>query len=483
MTAVDLVVKDAMVITLDDSNTIYERADVLVGSGTIQAVGTDLTATVAANVQAIEASGMLLAPGLVNAHTHSPLALAHGGLDKMNHRAGMWQIQGFSANRTPREVYVSTLLNCLEMITTGTTAVVDHFPEQAFTDEQVDAVVQAYEDCGMRAMVALRIFDGEYTDIFPPKGEFPDDFIARMRALSTLSPTPVPELERLCERAIRDHHGRADGRIQIAPAPSNPMRCSDEMLAMTVDVAERHDTAIHCHLLETEIQSVIARDRYGCTIIQHMDRLGLLSERLSCAHTIWIDSEDILLMADRGTVVVHNPESNMSGGSGKAPIPAMLQAGVRVAIGTDGSCNGDQIMQPAIRLATMLHRPSMPDPAGWVGNLDAFRMGTQGGAAALRMVDKLGAIVPGQKADFGLYDLSAPWWCPLNNPVDQFVTVETGHALKHLVIDGKIVVEDGKVSTFDTKAIAAEARDMWPILAERNKPLLDLVDDLSAYVL
>ncbi|MEO1019326.1 MAG: amidohydrolase [Pseudomonadota bacterium] len=475
-----LVVKNATIITLDDANTIRERADVLVANGVIQAVGPDLVGDRPSDVRSIDARGMLLVPGLVNAHTHSPLAMAHGGLDKMNHRAGMWQIQGYSANRTAREVYVSTLLNCLEMITTGTTSVVDHFPEQAFTDEHVDAVVQAYEDCGMRAMVALRIFDGEYTDIFPPAGEFPDEFIARMRALSTLSPTPIPELERLCERAIKAHHGRAGGRIQIAPAPSNPMRCTDAMLEMTRDVAERHDTAIHCHLLETEIQSVIAQERYGCTILQHMDRLGLLSERLSCAHTIWIDAEDIPLMAERSTVVVHNPESNCRGGSGIAPTPKMLEKGVPVAIGNDGSSSGgQQILQRAMRLATFLHREPETDPRTWIGNHDAFAMGTIHGAAALRMKDKIGRIAPGHAGDLVLYDLNHPWWIPLRDPIGQLVASETGRSVDTVIIDGRIVVESGQIATFDSRAVINELRDATPRMRARNSQLFDLAGRLS----
>ena len=139
----------------------------------------------------------------------------------------------------------------------------------------------------------------------------------------------------------------------FVPAPSNPMRCSDRLLAEVARIAERHDTPVHMHLLETAIQATIAQQkRYGWSMVQHLDRLGLLTDRLSTAHTIWLDDDDIALFAERGAIPVHNPESNLKLGTGISPIAKMLHAGVTVALGTDGASTNDNLdMHEVMRLA------------------------------------------------------------------------------------------------------------------------------------
>jgi cytosine/adenosine deaminase-related metal-dependent hydrolase len=262
------------------------------------------------------------------------------------------------------------------------------------------------------------------------------------------------------------------------------MRCSDALLEMCVDLSESHGVPVHCHLLETSVQTEIAQRRYGVTMVKHLDDLGLLTPRLSCAHTIWIGDDDIDLMAERGAVVVHNPESNIRGGSGIAPIPRMLARGVRVGLGNDGSCSGGgQVLQRAMRLATMIHRVSEPDPSKWIGTGQALRMGTAGGAAAMQGDGKFGAIAVGQAADLALYDLTRPWWTPVNDPVHQLVQSEQGAGIDTVIADGCVVVEGGKVTAFDADAIMDEARDMMPAIKHRNRDLFDLVERVGRAVI
>ncbi len=351
-----ILIRGARIVTLDTNGTEHESADILIVDGRIAAVGTVDAAIAASCDRTIDGSGRLALPGLVNAHTHSPLSVVHGVYDRLNHRASMWLFQAYTANRTPREVYVSAMLNCMEMLLSGTTSSLDHFPEQSFSGEDVEAAVAAYRDSCMRAQVALRIFDGEYTDIMPPGGSLPPHLQDAVSRNNPFKPRSVAELRELCSDAISRWNGES-GRIGIGPAPSNPMRCSDELLEMCVELSDATGVGVHCHLLETAVQAEIAQRRYGTTMVRHLDDIGLLTSRLSCAHTIWIGDEDIELMAERGAVVVHNPESNIRSGSGIAPIPRMLARGVRVGLGNDGSCSGgDQVLQRAMRLATMIHR-------------------------------------------------------------------------------------------------------------------------------
>jgi cytosine/adenosine deaminase-related metal-dependent hydrolase len=237
------------------------------------------------------------------------------------------------------------------------------------------------------------------------------------------------------------------------------------------------------HLLETQVQAVLAQQRYGCTQVQHLQRLGLLTPRLSCAHTIWIDDDDIGRLADAQAVVVHNPTSNLKLGTGLAPIPAMLARGVAVALGTDGvSTNDSPDLHRAMHLAAILHRPHEPRRTHWISAREALRMATQGGARALRLAGCIGALAVGMRADLVLYDLTAPRWVPLNDPVQHLVHVEDGNSVDTVLVDGRVVVEQGKVMTFDAAALIAEARPMLAAIRARNDTLSQVAQQVAAVV-
>jgi 5-methylthioadenosine/S-adenosylhomocysteine deaminase len=466
-----VLIRNAMVLTLDARDTVHHPGAVLVENGRIAAVGQVPEAEAARCDRVIEGRDRLLVPGFVNAHTHSPMNLTKATIERLSHPALMWLNQADTAHRTPDEIYVSAMLGCIEMLLTGTTAVLDNFPEQVFGLEDVAAVTRAYRDAGIRAVIALRIFDREYADIFPADGSVPGDLLAELRRLSPLRPRPARELRDLCEEAIRRWNG-LEGRLRVFPAPSNPCRCTDELLEMCRELAERHDVGIHTHLVETRIQTVIAQREHGETTVQHLDRLGLLTHRLSCAHTVWIDPPDIDRMADRRAVVVHNPESNLKVGTGVAPIPAMLERGVPVALGTDGTSSNDNlILQNAMQIATLLHRPQQADRERWVTARDVLRMATQGGARAMVLDGALGSIAVGTRADLVLYNLTAPWWIPLNDPVQQLVYGENGSSVDTVLVDGRVVVEKGRITAFDAEAILAEARPMLKAIRSRNGDL------------
>ena len=472
-------IRGAAIATRDENHRMLKGADILIRNDRIVAVGEVPAELAATATKVIDARNRIAFPGFVNAHTHSPLANAKGIYDLANHRSGMWMFQAVTSGRTRDEVYASALLNCIEMLLTGTTACVDHFPEQGFSIEDVDAVVQAYKDCGIRAVVALRVFDERYRDIYPPAGEFPQDLTDALATRDTLKPRPASELLALCEEAVDRYHDKG-GRIQIAPAPSNPMRCTDALLVGCQELADRRDTQVHCHLLETQIQTVIAKERFGTTMVKHLDAIGALSDRLSCAHTVWIGDDDIALMAERGAMVVHNPASNIRGGSGIAPIAKMIRAGVTVALGCDGNpSGGSQALQPAMNLATIIGRPHAGKFSDWVSTENAMDMATIGGAKVMGLDDDIAMIAPGRKADIVLYDSTAPWWRPLNNATNQMVHSESGTSARDVFIDGRHVVADGRITTFDADAVLEEAQGHFDRVVGRNHELMDLAKRLG----
>ena len=215
-------------------------------------------------------------------------------------------------------------------------------------------------------------------------------------------------------------------------------------------------------------------------MVEHMDAIGAFSGRWSNAHCNWVSDAEIPIMAEHGAVAVFNPESNLKIGSGVPPIPELLAAGVPCALGTDGaSTNDNLILQDAMQLAAILHRAGEPDRRRWVTVDDVIAMATTGGAKAM-LEPELGRIVPGAKADLVLYDLSAPWWMPLNDPVQQFVFGERGGSVDTVIVDGRIVVEQGRALTIDEKAVLAAAKSILPNVRSRNAGVRAIAEAVAA---
>jgi cytosine/adenosine deaminase-related metal-dependent hydrolase len=471
-----LLIENAAILTLDEADRFLERGSILIEDGTIRQVG-ELGRRHADRV--IDARRFMAVPGFVNAHTHTPGAFSAGTQDCASHPAFMWLNQADTSGRTPREVYVSAMLNAAQMLLGGITTSLDHFPAQNFGPEDVAAVVEAHRDSGMRTVLGLRVFDDDFGDIFPADRPLPADLARDLERIKPLPPKPLPETRKLLEDSIRLYH-RPEERVSVFPAPTNPVRCSDELLVMCRDLAERYDLGIHTHLLESKVQTALAQRRYGRTMVQQLEHLGLLSPRLSCAHTIWIEQEDIERLAASGTVVVHNPESNLKLGTGIAPIARMLAAGVSVALGTDGSVTNDNlVLHEAIRLAAMLGRVAEGSRSKWVSARQALAMATEGGARAVRLPERIGRIQAGYRADLVLYDLDTPAWTPFNDPVQQMVFAETGSSVHTVIVDGEVVVEDRRIKAFDADAIIAEAKPMLRAIRGRNRELYSFARRMS----
>lgn len=471
-----------MALTLDAEDRVLAEADILVRAGVIEAVGAVAPEIAAEADRVIDGRGRLVAPGLVNAHMHSQSGTMAGFGDALSHPAFMWLTQAHTSRRTPDEIRLAVLLCAAQMLTTGTSAAIDHFPGQRFTAEDMDAVLSAWAETGMRATLGMRFFDGAFGDILPAGIGLSDDVAAKARSVEILKPHPLEDLRDVIPDVIRRWHGR-EGRLAVFPAPSNPDRCSDDALLFCAELAEAHDLGIHTHLLETRAQARIAAERYGTTTVAHLEALGVLSERWSCAHCIWLDHADIVLLAERGAVAVHNPESNARIGTGRMRTPEMLAAGVPIALGTDGpGANDNLVMQEAMRAAALLHRADLPDRQRWVTARDALRMATAGGARAMRLPGRIGAIVPGYRADLVLYRLNAPWWLPVNDPVTQLVFAETGAGVDLVMVDGRVLVEDGKVTAFDAAGALGEIAGMARSLARRNKDLFAVAEAIARVV-
>lgn len=444
---------------------LIRRGWILIDGGFIAALGEgDAPDHALRDAERLDGRRRLAAPGLVNAHTHSQSATLAGFGDRLSHPAFMWRTLAHTANRTPHETALAVRWTAWWALSTGTTALLDHFPGQRFTAEDIEAALDAWHATGLRAVLGLRLFDQGFDDILPPGAEPGADG-------GLLRPQPLEGLREIAVDAIARWHGR-DGRIGVFPAPSNPDRCSDAALLLCAELAERHDTGLHAHLLETATQARQAHARFGLGSVERMAALGILSDRWSFAHCVHLSEPELALLAQHQATAVLNPESNARLGVGTAPIPALRAAGVPLALATDGPGSNDNLsMHEAMRAAATLHRANLPDRAAWLGADDAFHAATAGGARALRM-PRIGALAPGFAADIVLHDLAAPGWVPLHDAVAQLVFAETGAAVRTVIVGGETLLDNGRPTRFDPHALAEDILDMTSRLTERNAGLV-----------
>jgi 5-methylthioadenosine/S-adenosylhomocysteine deaminase len=247
--------------------------------------------------------------------------------------------------------------------------------------------------------------------------------------------------------------------VRPAIAPTIPLHCSDAFLADCRDLAQEFDLMVQTHMAESKSQAVLGQRKYGKSLTAHFADLGLLSDRFSAAHGIWIDADDVKRLADAGASLVHNPLSNMRLGSGLACLRPMLDSGLNVGIGTDSSCTSDTMnMYESARLASYISRVQSEDPQHWLTARDVLGMATVGSARALGFGDQIGRLAPGYKADIVFLDVGSFNYVPLNDPMRQVAFSENGAAVSMVMVGGRVIVENGRLVTVDQDKLRRDAQ-------------------------
>lgn len=456
-------------------------ADVLVDGDRIRAVGPRLSAPGDARV--LDATGRLVLPGLVNAHTHAHNTLLKGLADRWTLEDLLTHGAALNANRTLEEQYLAAALNAVEMLKTGCTAAYDLFMAvPAPTDEGVEAVVRAYADVGLRAVLAPAVADMVFFRTVPG---LLDLLPADLRAtVEDVQAAPTDGLLRLTEAGVRRWHGAAGGRIRMHVAPTIPGQCTDDFLAGCARLAREHGVGVHTHLAETKVQVVHAAERWGKTIVARLAELGLLAPPFVGAHGIWLTDDDIRRLADAGATVTHNPASNLRTGAGLAPVREMLERGLNVALGSDGSMASDnQNMFESMRFAALAGTVRFPyEQARWLDGPTVWAMATTGGARALGLGDEIGAIAPGRKADLVLLRADSTFLSPLNHAVNALVYAETGADVETVLVDGRVVLEQGRVLGVDEARLRTQAQEAASRLRTVNAAAWALAARLQPHV-
>ena len=307
--------------------------DLLVEDGKIAAIAAP-DFSVSEDAEVVSTADRLLIPGLISSHTHSHGALNRGAVDdKVSLEMFLTGGASGSESRGVKDKYLSTALSAAEMIRKGCTACYDLSAEFPLPSaEGISAMGRAYRDAGMRAVVAPMITDKTIYEALPGLLEaLPDDIRSRY---ASLRPAPRKATTDACARILAN---RDFDRRWIRPAlgPSIPLHCSDEFLTECARLASGYDVPLQTHLAESRAQASLGLARYGKSLVEHLEDLDFLSERLSAAHAIWLGDDDIARLAQRGVRVAHNPSSNLRLGSGVAPVRKMIENGIVVGVGTD----------------------------------------------------------------------------------------------------------------------------------------------------
>lgn len=456
------VIRNAHVLTLDDDAREWPQADIVVRDGRIEALGPGVARDLAGPVaRDIDARGLLAMPGLINAHFHSPGNLMKGLLPGhpleifMLHEVPPLAAEGDGG----RLVYLRTLLGALEMLRRGVTSVQDdayHVP--VATREGVDAILGAYRDAGLRATVAIDQPNVVEHEKYPFLGELLSP--ATRQAMESASRQPDAELLDLYGHLIDTWHGSAQGRLRAAVSCSALQRVTPSYAQALSALSRRHGLPYYVHVLETRLQRVLGDVKYGHSLVRELHRRGLLDERMMVIHAIWVDEEDIALMASAGCTVAHNPVCNLRLGSGVMPWRALHDAGVPVCLGSDEMNTDDSTnLWFVAKTAALIHSLATPDDARWAQPGEVLHALTRGGARAMQRDGELGLLAPGALADLILLDLDTVAYLPLHDLRRQLVHCEDGQSLRMTMVQGEIVFEDGRITTVDERAVRAEIRE------------------------
>jgi len=425
----ELLVSGGQVLLPDLS---VERADVLVDqdTGKIVTVGDAVGGD-----DELDASGSLVIPGLVNAHTHVAMTLLRGYADDKQLDAWLQEdIWPVEAELTPDDVRAGAELGLIEMIKSGTTALNDMY---FFMPE----VAKAVEAAGTRA----RLGYGAITI-----GN--DDEAAREELQESLA-------------FAREYDGAADGRIRTAFMPHSLTTVGEKYYREFVPEAREAGVPVHLHANETtdEVDPIV--DEHGQYPLEYAADMGLLDSEDYLAHGVHLDDSEIELLADRGAGVVHCPASNMKLASGMAPVQDLLDAGVPVGLGTDGAAsNNDLDMFDEMRDAAMLGKLAADD-ASAVDAESVVEMATRGSAELLGFDS--GRIESGANADLAVIDLDAPHLTPAHDLVSHLVYAARGSDVRHTVADGQVLMRDREVTVFDEVAVRERASERAQALVER----------------
>ncbi len=442
-----IIIKNAKyILTFDENDRELEGYDILIENNVITRIDKGIPVPEGAKV--IDASKHVVIPGLVNTHHHFYQTLTRALKGAQNAKLFDWLVYLYPiwANLDEDAVYYSTLLATAELLKTGTTLTSDHmylYPA-GFKGDIPEIQYRATQEIGIRAALTR----GSMTR-GKSKGGLPPDNVVQ---------SPEEVLEHSVRIIEKFHDASELSMKRVILAPCSPFSVEKEVMIESAKIAREYGVILHTHLAETKDEDEYCKETYGKRPLALMEELGWLGEDVYFAHGIWFNDEELKILKETKTGVAHCPSSNMRLGSGIARIREMVDMGIRVSLAVDGSASNDTSdMLGEVRQAMLLQRVKY-GPSGLTAR-EALRIATTGGAEMLGY-KKLGRIQEGFGADIAIFNLDHMQYAGcVEDPVSCLVFVGYNHEVDYTIVNGKIVVEHGKLTTFDEEEIKNRANE------------------------
>jgi cytosine/adenosine deaminase-related metal-dependent hydrolase len=439
-----ILIKGGYLITMDQADHRI-IADLLIEGNSIKLISPSINSPAD---QVIDATGKLVLPGFVQSHIHLCQSLFRGQADDQNLIKWLVTITTLESHHTPETLYASARLGLAEMIKSGATGVID-----MGTLHHQDSVFQAIQESGIRAQAGKAMMD--LTENLPP-------------ALQETTEASLKESMDLLNR----WHGKANGRIRYGFAPRWQLWNTEGLLKEIKQEADRNGAGIHGHAgeIHDEVPQML-RER-GRRNLKYLEHIGVVGPNVQMAHCIWLDDSELRVLEETGTHVLHCPCCNTKLGSGIAQVPEMLARGINVALGSDGAPSNNNLdMFMEMRLASLIHKyrlgaDAMPAAA-------VLRMATNNGAKALDLGGSgFGSLEVGKKADMIILDDGGLHAAPLpdfqrDDPVKRIVSAYQSASVQTSIIDGNLVMQNGKLLTMDEGEVLAGASKAWNDIARK----------------
>jgi cytosine/adenosine deaminase-related metal-dependent hydrolase len=429
----ETVFRGGTILTIDPQHRVL-AGDVATRDGAIVHVGGPYTPQ-SDDYTILDCAGCVVMPGIVQAHVHTVQTLARGRADDLELLDWLRQvIWPYEAALDDKAASAAGELACAELLLGGTTAILD-----MATVHHTDAIFAAAEKSGIRATIGKAMMDADDPHI-PP-------------GLRESTSASLDESARLIER----WHGAAHGRLRYAYAPRFVLSCTEELLREVGVQAKARGVGIHTHASENKGEIALVRERFGKANIDVLDHLGLLGPHTCIAHAIHLTDAERAVLAARGAHVCTCPSSNLKLASGVCAVPELIAAGVSVGLGADGApCNNNLDGFHELRLLALLHKPrlgpkTLPAP-------EVVRLATAGGAQAIGLGDQLGSLELGKRGDVIAVDITALHTLPATSPWSQIAYSAQSCDVRHVAVDGAVVVRDRKLLTLDLAQVRANAK-------------------------
>lgn len=438
--AVDTRILGGLIVTMDAQAREIANGCIEIRDGRISHVGAAPSADPAS--QTIDAAGMIVIPGLINTHCHTSQQLARGLADDVDLLTWLHdRIWPYEAALTEQEAELSALACALEQIHNGVTTIADP------GGQHVDGMARAIEAAGIRAYV----------------GQSSMDEGAGLPARMVM---PTAEVLRLQDDLAQRWHGAADGRVRFSYTLRTIFNCSDDLIGASIDRARARGTIVQMHVAEVPAENEHTRATRGATTVRHLARIQALGPWLLAAHAVWIDDEEMGLLAATGTPVSHNLASNLRV-LGLPRVADMLDRGILVGIGTDGApANNRMSLIDEMYAASLLQKGLRLDPKVLPAR-EVLRMATVQGARALAWEAEVGSLEAGKAGDLVLIDPRTANMIPVHDPVSSLVTAMKTENVRAVMCGGRWLLREGAITFCDEAAVLSEAQRRAEEIAHR----------------